>query len=112
MDSQTVAIIGGITGAVIGIGGGVFGTYMSIKNTQTPRERQFIIRLAAGFWLILCVWVGVPLLLVLANVLPLELFWVILLPFYVLLGPFIQWGNRRLAAIRAADLHDPPSPGA
>lgn len=106
MDSQTVAIIGGITGTAIGIGGGLLGTYMSIKNTQTPRERQFIIRLAVGFWLILSVWMGVPLVLVLAKVLPLEIFWVIVLPFYVMLGPFIRWGNQRQAAIRAADLYD------
>ncbi len=110
MDSQTVAIIGGIMGAAIGIGGGLFGTYKSIKNTETPRERQFIIRLAAGLWLVLCVWMGVPLVLVLMKVLPLEIFWGVLLPFYILLGPFIRWGNQKQAAIRAADLQDPPQP--
>ena len=104
MDAQTFGLIGGIAGAVIGLGGGLLGTYMSIKNTQTGRERQFVIRLAVGFWLILGVWMGVPLALVLMDVLPLYMFWVIMLPFYIALGPFIRWANQRQNAIRAADV--------
>lgn len=106
MDGQTVGIIGGIAGAVIGLGGGLFGTYMAIKNTQTPRERQFMIRMAAGFWLVMVLWMGLPLALILAKVLPVWSFWVILAPFYIGLGPFIRWGNRRQNAIRAADSRD------
>lgn len=102
MDPQTIGLIGGIAGAVIGLGGGILGTYMSIKHTHTPRERRFVIRLVVGFWLILGGWIGLPLLLVLADVLPLAFFWVLMLPYFFLLGPFIQWANRRQAAIRAA----------
>jgi Ca2+/Na+ antiporter len=110
MDAQTLGIIGGIMGAVIGLGGGLLGAYMAIKNTQTPRERRFVIRVAVGFWLVVGVWMGGALVLVLADVLPLEMFWVLMLPFYIALGPFIQWGNRRQNAIRAADLHGESQP--
>jgi hypothetical protein len=49
---------------------------------------------------------GGALVLVLVDVLPLPFFWVLMLPFYIALGPFIRWGNHRQNAIRAADLQE------
>jgi hypothetical protein len=50
MDQETVGLVGGITGAIIGVLGGAFGTYMGIKNTQGPRERAFMIRASILCW--------------------------------------------------------------
>lgn len=47
------ANIGGIIGSVLGILGGVIGTYFSIRNTNSLRERRFAIRAAILAWLAL-----------------------------------------------------------
>ena len=51
MDQDTTGLIGGIGGSVLGILGGVVGTWFSIKNTNGPRERAFMIRVSALSWL-------------------------------------------------------------
>ena len=56
MDPETLGLIGGIAGSVIGALGGVFGTYMSIKNTSGPRERAFVIRASIGCWLLVIIF--------------------------------------------------------
>src|SRR5262249_14628033 len=50
VDPRTIGLIGGVGGAVLGVLGGVVGTYFSIKNTAGPRERAFMIRAAALAW--------------------------------------------------------------
>ncbi len=45
--------IGGIFGSVLGILGGVVGTYFSIRNTNSRRERRFVIRAAIVVWMAL-----------------------------------------------------------
>jgi uncharacterized membrane protein YfcA len=47
------ANIGGIIGSALGILGGVIGTYFSIRSTNSPRERRFVIRAAILVWLAL-----------------------------------------------------------
>jgi len=47
------ASIGGILGSVFGILGGAVGTYFSIRNTSSPRERRFVIRAAILVWIAL-----------------------------------------------------------
>lgn len=42
-------LIVGIIGGIFGISGGVIGTYFSIKNTNGPKERSFIIKASASF---------------------------------------------------------------
>jgi len=44
--------IGGIGGGLIGLAGGVVGTYYSIRNTRGPLERAFVIRSAVVCWII------------------------------------------------------------
>jgi uncharacterized membrane protein len=39
-----IGSIGGILGIALGIAGGAFGTYCSIKNTNGPLERKFTIK--------------------------------------------------------------------
>lgn len=91
MDAGT---LGGIIGGVIGLAGGAFGTYASIKNTRGPRERQFMVRAAVA------AWVGVTLFLSLLFVLPSPYRWLVWIPYAVAL----PWGiislNRKQQAIR------------
>lgn len=43
-------MIAGIIGCAIGVASGTVGTYFSIKNTNGPRERAFLIKLSAIGW--------------------------------------------------------------
>ena len=72
--------VGGILDSLLGVAGGLMGTYFTIKNTKGPRERAFtikgsiicwafVIAFLAGLWLIpfwynLLLWVPYAILLV------------------------------------------------
>lgn len=47
---MNAGLIGGILGIVIGTIGGAIGTYASIKNTNGPMEKSFMIKSAVFFW--------------------------------------------------------------
>jgi hypothetical protein len=49
MDSATLGLIGGIAGACVGAMGGALGIYFSLKNTNGPKERAFVVRAVLGF---------------------------------------------------------------
>ena len=86
--------IGGIIGCVIGLAGGVIGTYCSIRNTDSPRERAFMVKMG-----IVC-WVGAIAFLALLLLLPgpwRHLLWA---PYGILLPVFIIQCNKRQARIR------------
>ena len=51
MDSAFWGWVGGIGGSLIGLAGGVFGTWCGIRNTASPAERANVTRWAAGFWI-------------------------------------------------------------
>lgn len=97
MDGQMVGLAGGIAGAVIGLMGGAIGTLFSIKNTDGPKERAFMIQLS------ILGWIGITTFLAVLFVLP--------MPWraapWIIYGPalmwFIRWGNRRQARIRAEE---------
>jgi hypothetical protein len=86
-------LIGGIAGSFIGVAGGLIGTYFSIKNTNGPRERAFMIRSA-----IVC-WVGVGVFLAAMFFVPQARLW-IWLPYCILLPLGIRYGNQKRMAIR------------
>lgn len=101
MDKNTLIRIaiwaGPILGSLIGILGGAFGTYCSIKNTKGPRERAFMVRAS-----VVC-WVGV-------TIFALGM-WLVPVPYeYGLIGIYVvalllavrHW-NRRQAVIRAEE---------
>ena len=86
--------IGAIVGGVLGLAGGIVGTYFSIKNTNGPRERAFMIRSAVVWWISILIFLG--LLLGLPN--PYRFFmWI---PYSILLPLGIVFGNRKQQAIR------------
>lgn len=61
MDSQTIARIanwgGALLGAILGFLGGGIGCYFSIKNTQGPRERAFVIKACVVCWLLVAAFI-------------------------------------------------------
>lgn len=48
--AASVGLAGAILGPIMGILGGVLGTKVSIENAQSPRERQFMIKLTRIIW--------------------------------------------------------------
>lgn len=90
-----VGLLGGIVGGMVGLAGGAVGTYASIKRTEGPRERQFMVRAA------IAAWVGITLFLVLLFVLPSPYRWLIWIPYAVALPLAIVSVNRKQQAIRA-----------
>ncbi|MBF0201017.1 MAG: hypothetical protein HQK66_06850 [Desulfamplus sp.] len=98
-DSTTAAWIGGIAGGVIGLAGGIVGTYFSIKNTNGPRERTFMIRSAALFWIL-----GITFICLLIF-LPSPYRWLMWIPYGIIMPLWITFGNRRQQAIRQEESH-------
>jgi len=43
--------LGSVLGPVLGFVGGLFGTWASVRNTRSPRERRHMIRMASRVWL-------------------------------------------------------------
>jgi hypothetical protein len=87
-------LIGGIGGSVLGVLGGVIGTYFGIRNTAGPRDRAFAIRAAA-----LC-WAAVAAFLLALWWTPLAYRTLVWLPYVLLLGPAIRAANRQQERIR------------
>jgi hypothetical protein len=50
MDAEAVAWAGGIAGAVMGLAGGLLGTWASIHHCRGPRERAYVIRASLVCW--------------------------------------------------------------
>jgi Ca2+/Na+ antiporter len=86
--------IGGIAGSVIGLIGGIIGTYFSIKNTNGPRERAFMVKAGIVCWIAILLFFG----LMLALPSPYRYFlWI---PYAILLSLGIVFGNRTQRRIR------------
>ena len=86
--------IGGIIGGVGGFAGGVIGTYCSIKNTNSPRERTFMIKVSVIGWIAILVFLG------LMSSLPNTYRYFLWIPYGILLPLAIVTGNRKQQKIR------------
>lgn len=86
--------IGGIAGCVIGLAGGIVGTYFSIRNTSGSRERSLIIKSAVVCWIAIVIFLA--LLFALSN--PYR--WLLWIPYSILLPLGIIFINRKQQAIR------------
>ncbi|MCH8147865.1 MAG: hypothetical protein IH987_07705 [Planctomycetes bacterium] len=84
----------GLWGGVVGTVGGIVGTYFSVKNTQSPQERKFVIKCAVGFWL------GIAVFLALLFLLPIQYRWLLWIPYVIALPITIIWMNKTQARIR------------
>lgn len=91
---MNAGLIGGIIGGIIGISGGAIGTYFSIKNTDKPKERAFIIKASVVFWVFGIIFV--TLLLVIKS--PYK--WLLWVPYGIFLPLSIRVMNKRLNQIK------------
>ncbi|MGD9223921.1 MAG: hypothetical protein PVH22_11770 [Desulfobacteraceae bacterium] len=89
--------IGGLLGCMIGIAGGAFGTYCSIKNTKGPLEKRFMIRTSMVTWVALLIFLG------LLIYLPTPYRFIMWIPYGILLPVGIRYINKRQGAIRAME---------
>jgi len=86
--------LGGIIGSSVGLAGGLIGTYCSVKNTNGPKERAFVIKSSA-----VC-WVAGLIFLCLLFALPNPYRWFMWIPYAVLLPLGITYWNRKQRALR------------
>ena len=101
-----LGLIGIIVGSVVVLAGGLFGTYCSIKNTNGPRERAFMIKANVVVWIAVLIYLG--LLLILSNSNSYYVVWI----FYGILMPLgIITLNRRRQKIRKTESGDDSSSG-
>ena len=94
MDHATLAWAGGVLGGVLGTLGGVIGTYFSIKNTNGPKERSFMVKFAVVGWITLIIF------LVLMLLLPNPYRFLLWIPFGIVLPLGIRYGNGKQQEIR------------
>jgi CHASE2 domain-containing sensor protein len=80
--------------AIVGVAGGLFGTYCGIKNTNGPRERAFMIKAS-----VVC-WVYVFGYLLLLVMLPRPYGWFAAIPYALFLCLGIVYANRTQQRIR------------
>ncbi|MGA2221000.1 MAG: sigma-70 family RNA polymerase sigma factor [Verrucomicrobiia bacterium] len=109
--AASVGLAGAILGPLIGVLGGLFGSYMSIKNTKSPRERRFMINMS----LITLAFVGMFYLATFALIFVAHFWWKthptlvaaafigMILGYGVALALLIVWGNCVQSRIRAED---------
>lgn len=94
----TGGLIGGLLGSLIGLIGAVIGCYYSIKNTNGPKERKYMIKLVLATTLLISILligvftVGFP-----------AAHWLMLPFFAVVLPVIIYFGNKRQRSIRAEE---------
>ncbi len=105
MDQQTLILIGAFGGAGLGVLGGLVGTYFSIRNTNGPRERSFVVRSAILCWLAIGVFLAA---LWFTRMPYAALLW---LPYMALLPVAARAWNRRQNQIRGEESREGASPG-
>ena len=86
--------VGAIVGSVLGLLGGVVGTYFSVRNTQGPRERAFVVKAAA------VTWIAVAAFLLGLFLLPSPYRFGLWIPYAILLPLGIRKWNREQSRIR------------
>ena len=97
---EMAGLVGGIIGSVIGILGGAIGTYFSIKNTNGPLERAYMVKVS------IVVWVAVILFLALLLFLPKPYNMLMWIPYGILLPLGIYTINKRIQKIRQLEAGD------
>lgn len=98
MDNSTMAWIGAIMGGVVGVLGGATGVYFSIKNTNGPKEKSFIIKIA----IISCL--AIMLFLLFFFVIPFPYGFILFVPYGIVLPIGIIYLNRKQQEIRKSEM--------
>lgn len=110
MNQSFYGYVGGILGSVLGLCGGIIGTYFSIKNTHSSEERSFMVKVAAAFWLAFLLLLALPMALSYLGIIPRWAPFISMTIAACLLGPVIIWGNKRQAEIRQKSLEKEENP--
>ncbi len=97
---MTSGMIGGLIGGIGGVAGGIIGTYFSIRNTYSPRERRFVIKASVVSW------IGITIFLLLLFLIPQPYHWVLWVPYGILLPLMIVKGNKAQQRIRQEEASD------
>lgn len=100
MDQQSLILAGAIGGSALGVLGGLVGTYYSVRNTDGPRERAFVVRSAFVCWMVIA---GFLLALWLTPTPFRFLLWV---PYAIALPLAIRGWNRKQEKIRREESGD------
>ncbi|NNJ97857.1 MAG: hypothetical protein HKP12_11945 [Gammaproteobacteria bacterium] len=87
-------LIGGVVGGFFGFLGGAIGTYFSIKNTNGPRERAFMIKASV------ITWIAVSVFLIMLLVIPMPYNYLVWIPYGILLPIGIYKINKTQADLR------------
>jgi len=98
MDGATIGFFGGILGGILGCIGGFIGTYFSIKNTNGPKEKAFMIKCA-----VIC-WIAIGVFLALLLLLPIPYNFLLWIPYGIALPLGILYVNKNLNQIRETEM--------
>jgi hypothetical protein len=82
---------GAILGSVLGLLGGIIGTWLPIRNAKPGPEREVLIKWSIGFW------VGILAILALMFLLPHPWRWLVWIPYPFALTWAVSSCNRQLA---------------
>ena len=97
-------MIWGIAGSIVGLMGGLFGTYVAVANTCSQRERSFLIRCAIACWIVMAIF------LALMVTLPQPYAQLVWLPLALTMTFGIRYINENQQRIREAEKQNLPSP--
>ncbi|MFH1303978.1 MAG: hypothetical protein ABIK07_23225 [Planctomycetota bacterium] len=97
MKPETIGLIGALGGTLLGVLGGVYGTWNSVQQTNGPRERAFVVKMSVLFWIVVSLFV------VLVFVLPAPWNYYIWLPYGLWLTSTIRRSDLKQQAIREAE---------
>jgi hypothetical protein len=87
-------LLGGIMGGIFGVMGGAIGTYFSIKNTNGPLERAFMIKASV------IAWIAVTIFLIALLAIPMPYNYLAWIPYGILLPVGIYKINKTQAELR------------
>jgi RNA polymerase sigma factor (sigma-70 family) len=97
-------------GPLLGMLGGLFGTWVSIKHTKSKREKWFMIKISLFVWaevILLLFIIGLLLILALKGAVGKKVYWVVFIVtmtvHIIWLVPTVIWVNRRQRQIQKED---------
>jgi membrane protease YdiL (CAAX protease family) len=90
---MNIGLVGGIVGSVLGLAGGLFGTYSSYRRAKSSRERRFVI------WASISIFVYVGSFLAVLFLFPRSRP-MIFVPYALILSSGIVYLNRRQSRIQ------------
>ena len=93
MTESLVGYFGAILGSLLGVAGGVFGTWLAIRNSPPGKTRAFLKKIS------LVCWFGTIAFVVAVCVLPSPWNWLVWIPYPVVLLGLIRYINRSMAKL-------------